>query len=201
MRLPILSSSHARGANLLRLALCALSLTACGVASISPIVSSAEQEFDPALVGPWESPDDGSSAVITAENAPDYVVLVTDDDGKLAHFDARLGRLGAHRVLDLSPNPSAIGDQSAFYQSLMLPLHSFVVVDRVTASELRFRMVEPDSLDDLLRRNPGLVAHRPGQGEMGPVITAETPEVRRFFAELIRRPGFLGDTQRFVRRQ
>ena len=199
MRFPMRTgpSSRARATRLLLLVSCAFSLSACGVASIAPIVPWSAQEFDSTLVGTWENPEDGSTAVVTGENPPDYVVLFTDDDGKLAHFDARLGRLGAHRVLDLAPNASALGDQSALYQSLLLPLHSFVV----TAGELIFRMVEPDSLDHLLRRNPGVVAHRPGQGEMGPVLTAETPEVRRFFAELIRRPGVLGETQRFVRRQ
>ena len=59
---------------------------------------------------------------------------------------------------------------------------------------LRVLDLEPDSLASVLRREPGLVAHRPGQGERGPVITAPTPEVRRFFADLVQRPGILSDS-------
>lgn len=46
--------------------------------------------------------------------------------GDSARFNARLGRLAGLRVLDLYPDAMAIGDYSAYIESLML-LHSFVI--------------------------------------------------------------------------
>lgn len=182
------------------LALCAIPLAACGVASISPIVDWSDREFDPTLVGNWHNTTGTDVALITGDADSDYRITYIDEEGDTARFDARLGRLGVQRVLDIEPNAAAIGDHSAYFESLILRLHSFVLVDQVTATELRFRTVNPDSLRELLGREPALVAHRSGQGEEGPVLTARTPEVRRFFAEFISRPGVLSDSTRFRRR-
>lgn len=188
------------GRRMLLLALCAIPLTACGVASISPIVDWNDREFDPALVGNWQNTAGKDVALVTGDADSDYRITYIDEDGDTARFDARLGRLGAHRVLDIEPNAAALGDHSAYFESLILRLHSFVIIDDVTATELRFRTVNLDSLRATLERDPGVVPHRSGQGEEGPVITARTPEVRRFFTAFISRAGILGDTTRFRRR-
>lgn len=189
-----------RGIRLLLLAVCAIPLTACGVASISPIVDWSDREFDSALVGHWHNTEGEDFALITGDPESDYRITYVDEDGDTALFVARLGRLGAQRVLDVEPDATAIGDFSAFFESLILRLHSFVIIDDVTSTELRFRTVNPDSLSATLERDPDAVAHRPGRGEEGPVITARTPEVRRFFTEFISHPGVLGDPAIFRRR-
>ena len=189
-----------RGIRVLLLALCTIPLAACGVASISPIVDWSDREFDSALVGDWHNTEGKDIALITGDADSDYRITYIDEDGDTALFSARLGRLGAHRVLDIEPDAMAIGDHSAYFESLILRLHSFVVVDEVNATELRFRRVHPDSLSAILDRDPDVVAHRRGQGEEGPVITARTPEVRRFFTEFMSHPGVLGDPTLFRRR-
>jgi hypothetical protein len=163
-------------------------------------VDWSDREFDPALVGDWHNTAGKDVAVITGDADSDYRITYIDEDGDTARFDARLGRLGAQRVLDIEPNAAAIGDHSPYFESLILRLHSFVLLDRVTATELHFRTVNPDSLRELLDREPQVVAHRPGRGEEGPVIIARTPEVRRFFTDFISRPGVLSDSTRFRRR-
>lgn len=189
-----------RSMRLLLLAFCAIPLTACGVASISPIVDWSDREFDPALVGDWHNTEGKDVALITGDADSDYRVTYIDEDGDTARFVARLGWLGAHRVFDLEPDGGAIGDHSAYFESLILRLHSFVIIDDVTSTELRFRRVHPDSLSATLDRDPEVVAHRRGQGEEGPVITARTPEVRRFFTEFMSHPGVLSDPTIFRRR-
>jgi hypothetical protein len=189
-----------RGMRLLLLALSAIPLAACGVASISPIVDWSDREFDPALVGDWHNTEDKDIALITGDADSDYRITYIDEDGDTARFVARLGRLGAHRVLDIEPDADAIGDHSLYFESLILLLHSFVIIDDVSPTELRFRRVHPDSLSATLDRDPDVVAHRPGRGEEGPVITARTPEVRSFFTAFISQPGVLSDSVRFRRR-
>lgn len=103
-------------------------------------------------------------------------------------------------MLDIEPDAVALGDHSLYFESVILRLHSFVVIDDVTATELHFRRVHPDSLSATMDRDPDVVAHRRGQGEGGPVITARTPEVRRFFTEFMSHPGVLGDPTLFRRR-
>ncbi len=120
-----------RGIRLLLLAVCAIPLTACGVASISPIVDWSDREFDPALVGDWHNTEGDDFALITGDPESDYRITYIDEDGDTALFVARLGRLGAHRVLDIEPDADAIGDHSAYFESLILLLHSFVIFDDV----------------------------------------------------------------------
>lgn len=189
-----------RGMRRLLLSLCSIPLAACGVASISPIVDWSDREFEPALVGSWQNTEGKDVALISGDADSDYRITYIDEDGDTARFDARLGWLGAHRVLDIEPSAAALGEHSAYFETLILRLHSFVVIDQVTATELRFRTVNPDSLREMLDREPGVVAHRSGRGEEGPVLTARTPEVRRFFTDFISRPSVLSDTVRFRRR-
>lgn len=197
MQTPI--SALARTARATVLSLGALVITGCGVASISPIVRAEEMLFDPALSGDWVDTEGGEAARITGDAAAGYHVVFIDSDGDTARFDARLGRLGAHRVLDIEPDLTGVPHMSAYSGSLVLTLHSFVVIDRVTETGLEFRMIEPDSLSAILRRDPARIAHS-WTGESGPVITAETGETRRFFDELARRPGVLSEPARYRRR-
>lgn len=196
--MPTRSRRPARYARSL-LAACALSLTACGVASISPIVPPDDAEFDAALLGRWRGAESTEFAVISGDSADGYSITLVDEDGGTGRFKGRLGRLGGLRILDVWPTQLDLSRDGAIYESLVLRLHSFAVLDRVTAEELVYRMVEPDSLEALLEREPLAVAHALASEGDGPVITAPTVDARRFFERLIRQRGMMTDSTRWLR--
>jgi len=78
--------------------------SACGVGSVSPIVTDATVVSEPRLEGTWRR--ESESAVITP-SGNGYDILYTDDDGKTGRFHARVGRLGSYRMLDVQPEEPA----------------------------------------------------------------------------------------------
>lgn len=177
------------------LAVAVLGLAGCGVGSVAPIVPEGEAQFDPALLGTWVDEDGTERAVITADGADGYAILYTDDGGESGPFLGRLGDLGAHRVLDVWPDPTGIRGNDAF-RDLMLPLHTALFIDSL-GDRVGFRMLTPDSLSDYLEREPGAVAHVRLDDIL--VLTAPTAELRRFLAEFAGRPGTLGSPAVWVR--
>lgn len=181
------------------LAAAAFCLSACGVASISPIVPPDEAEFDAALLGRWRDAESTEFAVVSGDSADGYSITLVDEDGGTGRFKGRLGRLGGLRILDVWPTQLDLSRDGAVYESLVLRLHSFVVLDRVTSEEVVYRMIEPDSLEALLEKEPLAVAHTLVSEGDGPVITASTADARRFFERLLRQRGAMTDSARYVR--
>lgn len=171
-------------------------LAGCGVASVSPFVTDADRVAEPRLIGSWQDSSGKESAVITVAPENDYLLTYTDGDGKTGQFRARLGRLGPYRVLDLEP-VDPIPNASDVYKSLVLRAHGVVIIDSVGAV-LQFRLVQPDSLREYLRRSPG-VAHTPiGHAVL---LTAPSPELRQFVQEFLGRPGVLDAPEVWRRRR
>jgi hypothetical protein len=164
-------------------------LSACGVASISPIVSERASMRDARLLGAWTDKKGEESAVIAHDSAGAYVITYKDDQGKVARFGARLGTIAGHRVLDVWPADvkTAVGEM---YKDLVLPLHTALIVDSIGAI-VRFSFVRQDSLEALVKRSPRSVAHLESDGRM--LLTGETEDVTRFLASLLTRPGMLDD--------
>ena len=180
-------------------AVCALLVAACGlggcvVKSTSPVVADKEGELDARLIGSWQG-QGKESAVVTARGE-DYRIILTNDQGVPATFVGRLGRLGAYRVLDLSPADSAI-TQNDSYSDMLLALHTFLVIDSIGA-QLRARGIQPDSLKAYLEREPTAVAHV--KVEDGVVLTAPTAELRSFLERFMARPGVLEGASAWTRR-
>jgi hypothetical protein len=171
-----------------------VSLSACGVASVAPIVTNADAYFDARLTGTWADSAGKESAHI--EKAGDgYVIEYRDDEGKTGRFGARLGRLGQLRVLDVQPDDPAPG-ASGLYKSLLVRAHGLVVVDSIGVA-LVFRIVDGDSLKAFLKREPRAVPHTTDNGIL---LTGSSGEIRRFLASFVVRPGVLGEQQVWPRR-
>ncbi len=157
-------------------------LGGCVAKSLAPVVGEKESEFDARLVGTWQG-EGKESAVVTASGR-DYLVVYTDDQGQPSRFVGRLGKLGARRALDLSPE---IGGSDS-YQDLILPLHTVLIIDSL-GTEIRAHAIHSDSLEAYLEREPTAIAHvKAGDGV---VLTAPTPEVRSFLERFAARPGVL----------
>src|SRR5438128_5592372 len=162
-------------------------LTGCGVASISPLVTDSDLVDEPRLAGTWQDSLGKESAVITAEGRATFRVAYKDEAAKSGNFHGRLGRLGAYRVLDLQPD-EPIPTASDVYKSLLLRVHTIVLVDSVGAT-LQFRLIEGDSLKAYVKRQPQSVMHAMIDDDV--LLTGPTSEARRFLMTLIGRPGVL----------
>lgn len=180
------------------LAFSSLILSGCGVASISPFVSLDDQEFDPALLGRWQSTESTEFAIISGDSTRGYQIAYVDEDGARGRFDARLGRLGRRRVFDVVPMELDLSREGPVFESLILRLHSFVIIDSVSPTDLFWRGVDADSLRAVLARDPDAPHHTVPHGEQSPVITAPTDDVRRFFDRLLELPGMTTDSVRYV---
>jgi hypothetical protein len=177
-----------RTVGLALLALATAGIAGCGVGSIAPLVPSYDAQYDSLLVGAWQDSSGKDSAVITPLEPRGYLVVYTDDGGKIDHFRGVLGRVGSFRVLDLEPLLPEMGT-SDITKSLLLRLHAAVFVDAV-GSELRFRLLEPDSLKRFLERRPRAIQHVIHDDNV--VLTAPTAEVQRFMASYARSKNALG---------
>lgn len=178
--------------------LLALALTGCGVGSVSPLFSDADVTYDPRLVGTWRDSAAKESAVIAAADADAYTVTYTDSDGKTGRFRARLGTLGRFRVLELQPDKIPL-EMSDAYKNLLLRLYAPLIIDSIGV-ELRFRLVEPDSLKAHLARQPRVIAHVVRREDELVVLTAPTASVRLFLATFLERRGVLSESEAGWRR-
>ena len=163
-----------------------LALGGCMARSIAPAVDGKDRVVDSRLVGRWQSDRGTETAVITARDS-DYAVLYTDDKGEPGAFVGRLGRLGGRWVLDLAPQASGV-QASDSYKGLLLPLHTFLLIDSIGA-RMRVSAVKSDSVEGYLEREPSAVAHVKVDNEV--VLTAPTPELRAFLERYVTRPGVL----------
>lgn len=176
--------------------LLAVGVGGCGVGSVAPLVSDADVRFDPALVGGWRDSSDEESVVVTASGPDRYSVVYTDSDGKVGRFQGALGRVGSLRILDLEPEELPV-QASDVYKSLLLPLHGAVFVESVDP-QLRFRILDADSLKAYLQREPRAVAHV--LRDEAVILTAETADLQRFLVAYVGRKGALGGPNVMVRR-
>ena len=184
----------AKAAGYALLFLIAVAAAGCGVGSISPFIS--DTQYDSLLVGAWRDSNGTESAYITTLEADRYSIIYTDSEGKIGRFRATLGRVGPLRVLDVEP-ADPVPEASVLYRSLLLPLHGAVFIDSIGA-ELRFRLLQPDSLKHYLEREPDAVAHMIPNKVV--VLTAPTADVRRFLGGYARRTGALAESNVWVRR-
>jgi len=167
-------------------------LSSCGFASVSPFVTGADVAYDPKLVGTWVDKDGKESAVIVREG-DGYDIAYTEDSGKTGRFHGVLGQLGSRRVLDVLPKDLP-DDRGDLYRSLLMPTHGIIVIE-ASDNTLTMRTLQSEQIQKLLAASPSLVAHVLVKGgvdeDLGIVLTAPTPEVRRFLSDIIDRPGVL----------
>ncbi len=175
----------------------ALTVGACGLGMLDETVPGDAAEWEPLLVGTWTDSTGREQAVIGGDSASQYTLAYIDEDSLVGEFTARLGRLGPWRILDLKPAEPDL-DASPLYESLLVGLYHPIVIERVTETELVFRGLDQDSLKAFLRRAPSATSHFVRGEDL--ILTGQTPELRRFLGEYLRRPGVLSETAGWVRR-
>jgi hypothetical protein len=170
----------------------------CGLGTLDAVLEYEDQRFDPLLVGRWSDTDGIEGALIRGNKETGYRIQYVDEDALSGEFTGHLGVIGGKRVLDLEPVEPSI-ERSDLYKSLLYRLHAVLVIDTITATELRFRAIEPDSVNALLQREPSATPHFENGDFM--ILTGRTPELQRFLGEFLRRPGVLGEPVTWRRRE
>lgn len=164
----------------------ALFLTGCLPTTLSPLWTERDLVDEPALAGTWVEEDDrdkGQKWTFERKaGEPAWRLAMTDEEGKVGHFEAHLLRLGEHRYLDFEPASDALDrlDENDLYRYLLTPVHTFLRV-RLGAGTLELDWLKLDWLNEQLKAKPGLVAHhfRDPKGE-AILLTAPTEALQRF---------------------
>ena len=158
----------------------AVVLSGC-VVSVDPVISKSGTTFDPLLLGTWEEVSGSDRAVVSRAAENGYVIEYTSN-GKASRFEARLGRLGEHLVLDIWP-AAAESDQPQ-YAGVLIPGHVLLTLE-VGPDDVRVAFLEPDPLLGALRSGQvGLVLESSKerlilQGTTGQLRTALTTYLGR----------------------
>lgn len=173
------------GCSLSNLFLSAVLLSGC-VVSVDPVLTESEAHFDTSLLGSWEEVGGTDRARISGGSGDTYVIEYSMG-GKMGRFEARLGRLGDQRVLDLWPAP----DDHDFlepYNGLLVGGHILLALDTVSEG-VRLRMLDPDSLLRALRVGEVPLHHRSREDRL--VLHGTTDQLRSSLARYIALPGVL----------
>ena len=166
---------------------CAVALSGC-VLSVDPIISASGAVFDSLLLGTWEDVSGSDRAVVSRAAGNTYAIEHTSDS-KVGRFEARLGRLGDHMVLDVWPTPRD-HDLPAPYDGVLIAAHVLLSVE-VASNEVRLAYLEPDSLSAALRVSHVHLAHQQTEGQL--VLHGTTEELRSALGPYVARPGALAE--------
>ncbi|HEX7938958.1 MAG TPA: hypothetical protein VF483_08170 [Gemmatimonadaceae bacterium] len=176
----------------LALVLC-FALGGC-VVSVQPVVTAAGSSFDARLVGSWAAADGKDRIVVSAGDDKVYAIEYTDSDGKVGHFQARLGHLGRRTVLDVQPAPR---DSSPMPEGpLMIRGHLLFVV-AVAGDTAKLEQLDPKALHAAIKSGAIAMARFDDHDQL--VLTGATAELQRVLAAYIERKGALDDPSTWVR--
>ena len=145
------------------------------------------------LLGTWSDSASSERAIITQSGPRSYAIQYTDDQGQTVSLVGQLGRSRHRFILDIQPTAEALGP----YKDLVVRLHIPLILDSI-GPRIHVAILEPDSLDQYLRRNPRAIAH--GRTHDGLALTAGSTELEKFFAAYLQRPGVLATPSTWVRR-
>ncbi|MGA2263860.1 MAG: DUF4185 domain-containing protein [Acidobacteriota bacterium] len=163
----------------------AIVLNSC-VLSIAPVISESDATFDPRLLGTWEEVS-GSDRAVVSRAAGNTYTIEYGDDGKAGRFEARLGRLGEHLVLDVWPTPRD-SDLPKPYAGLLLAGHMFFALN-VDPDEIHVAALEPDSLLAALGAGQVKLAHGRSGDQL--ILHGTTEQLRSALGPYLARSGAL----------
>ncbi len=173
-------------------ALCLLPLAGCLVVTLHPVYDTASVEFDEALIGTWENPEEGHALTI-AHGAWKAYDIAFDDDGEVTRLTGHLTTIGAHRVLDLTreTGQDTPPGTTRVHLPFLLDRQGDTLVWRPLAHEwFKAHAGKPETA--------GLGACPDSEGNV--VLTKQTREVRAWLAAHMKTAGVWDDGTTFRRK-
>jgi hypothetical protein len=163
------------------------------VGSDEPVIPESEAIFDPRLLGTWGQDLNGDFSdsrryVISRldENGTAYVIEQWNRD-ESSLLLGRLGHLGEHLVLEVSPYLSR--DEPPEYNLLVLEFGP-VPGSQVGLNELLARWLDPDQLVEAIESGELHLAYR-WIGKYDVILENTTGELRNRLVAYLKRPGVL----------
>lgn len=173
------------------------------VSSTQPILQDNQVIVDNSLVGKWVGTDKQKTETIVV-GAPDknslcdVVYTSTDDKGDHPiHVLARVGKIGDRLIAELRPVPPA--DGSADSNPLLMPLYTFVVVEKGNG-QLTLSMLDLDWTKKYIEDHPQELPtiNKPGNaGDL--ILNAATDALQDFLKKHLGDDGALKTKTVFVR--
>ena len=153
--------------------------------SINPVITESDAIFDARLLGNWKDISSSDQASISRGTANSYEIEYTSD-GKTGRFEARLGHLGEHLILDVWPKLH-IGDLSDPYADMLIAGHLQLFLE-VSDNEIAVATINPDSLLSALQSGK---VKLPYEHSTEFILTGTTEELRENLGPYFANPTVL----------
>ena len=173
-----------------------LPLIGC-VPSLNPFYQDSDIVFDAALVGSWTYEKEIWQFAKDGEKR--YRFVHTDDKGHTAEFLAHLLKIKDRRFLDLFIEKIGNDDVNPWAGASLIPGHLLIKVERI-GSTLDIAAMNPDWLDEHLKKNPKAIAHQ-SASDKRVLLTASTEELQRFVMEHAEGEQLFGEVGKLQRKK
>jgi len=155
---------------------CAALLLAGCLPSLHPLYNDKTLIFKEELIGKWAGDDNGFWQ-FTRAGDKEYELRIRNDQEEIGRFSAHLIELEGMMFLDLFPDSEPLEELDDFYKIHILPVHTFMRVDRIIPN-LRLRMVNYEKMEGILENDPSVLKHEVLEDRI--VLTASTDELQNF---------------------
>jgi hypothetical protein len=176
-------------------AVCGLmAMCGCVPLSLVPFYTEKDLVFNPALIGSWESGDDGGGGVgFEQSGANGYLMIMKDSTGE-ARFDVRLFQIGGKLFMDLCPRD--LGKLNPLVELYVIPGHSLVRVDQIEPTLITADL-QDDWLKEKMKEDPKALAHVLADDRL--VLAASTEEIQAFILTHMNDEGAFDDPEEMRR--
>lgn len=178
----------------LLLAATVCALAGCYVHSLHPLYTDRTTIFDPSLIGTWVAEEDESFVFTLEDTARGAYLLVCDEAGATARFQAILADIDGVRFLDIFPEET--NNDNGFYRDHMLRVHSVLKLERM-ADTLAVYDFDAEWLSTMAAEKKITIPHVSMDGAV--LLTAPTEELQKFVRTYARTPEAFSEPVRLRR--
>jgi hypothetical protein len=175
-------------------ALALASCAGCYVQSLHPLYSDRNTMFDPALIGTWVSEEDEGFVFTMEDTTRGVYMLVCDENGATARFQAVLADIDGVRFLDIFPEEP--NNDNGFYRDHLLRVHSFLKLERM-ADTLSVYDFDAEWFSTMATQGKITMPYVLMDGAV--LMTGETEDLQKFVRAYARTPEAFSEPVRLRR--
>jgi hypothetical protein len=169
-------------------------LAGCYVQSLQPLFSDRTTIFDPSLLGTWVAEDDDGFVFTLEDTTRGFYMLISDESGATARFQAVLTEFDGVRFMDIFPEEP--NNDNGFYRDHLMRVHSILKVERM-ADTLSVADFDAEWLSTMASQNKLTIPHVSLDGAV--LLTAPTEELQKFVRTYARTPEAFSEPVRLRR--